>query len=288
MITLEEAFSFVPYGKWASVSISDKNGKPFRIKDDTLIWEMIMKSDGALVGINGNNTLLNDLILKQSEYPQYFNYEDKELCRKDIEEWYKKWNHKEHILDCEVFEVGLFSSAYINAPMSFINPKTRKVGLIHNCRWTWESIKTCKEELEWVCKNFCKNGVEFYVSFFDDEYDEDYKNAEDPKITLKLSSNGIEVSDIIPKKKMKKLFKGYNKRIYGKEFRKYNRFSFIKKIYRSLQKKFDYDMWYLWHEFDLFGENFGQIINLHERYFTVNEILKYIEMWKTYILNCGN
>ena len=272
-MTVDEAFSYEMNCKWGTVVISDSNGKPFKITDSTLVFEMIMKSEASLVGLHGNNDVLNTMILKASEYPstEYDNF--LELS----EEWHRKWGAKNHVLDCEIFKVHLFSSPYIS-PVSFIHPDTHKVGFVTECRWTYDTIECCREELEWVCSNFCKDKYEYYVSFFDNTY------VTDPVFTLKLSSSGISVAETIPGKKLRKLMrKEFNHDLYGYEYRKMNFLYPVKNLLRKLQKIFFPKAYQYWFDNVLWGNNLNSHIYLNERFYEPMTQMIMIQLWKNYI-----
>jgi len=277
---VDEIFNqYAPKEKWASVAITGKDGKPFYIKDDWLKFQIIMRCEKAIVGIGGNNRLLNKLILEESEYPKY----DKDDYREKVEKWYKWWGAKPHILDLEIFDVELFSSSYAYGPVSFINPKNGKVGLLTNCRWNYEPIKDCREELEWICNEICdeENNLEFYVSFFDEDinlgkYKKEYK---DPQVTFKLSHKGIELVPIIPIKNMKWVFK-CNQGLCGKELKKVNFLWGLKKLSRKIQNKLFHEKYVLWHNYILMGDCLNNIMDLSERYYTVDEIIRMIQIYK--------
>lgn len=283
---VDEIFEqYIPTEKWASVAITGKDGKPFYIKDDWLKFQIIMRCEKSVIGLGGNNTLLNKLILEESKYPKYDKniYKDYSEYSKKLDEWDKWWGAKQHILDTEIFDVELFSSSYAYGPRSFINPKNGKIGLVTNCRWTYEPIAECRDELEWICNEICdeENNLEFYVSFFDEDinfgkYKKEYK---DPQVTFKLSHKGIELVPVIPVKKMKWVFK-CNQRLYGKEWRKVNFLWEIKKLFRKIQKKLFYEKYVIWHNYTLMGDCLNNIMDLSERYYTVDEIIKMIQIWK--------
>ena len=281
---IDELFEqFVPNQKWASVSITGKNGKPFYIKDKELRNEIIMRCENSIIGIQGNNQLLNKIIDDLCERPNPKAEESYEDWHKRYNEWESWWGAKPHVCDLNIFNVALFSDSSVNGCSSFVNPKNGKVGLLKNCRWTHESIKSCREELEWICKEICddENGLEFYVSFFNEDinYGKYKKEYDDPQFTFKLSYKGIELVSRIPIKNMKWIFK-CNQRLYGKEWKKIKFLWGIKKGLRNLQKKFFEQKWVEWHNYTLCGESFDSIMTLAERYYTVNEIIKMIEMWR--------
>ena len=283
---VDEIFNqYIPKEKWASVAITGKDGKPFYIKDKDLIFQMIMRCEKSIVGINGNNKLLNKLILEESEFPKYDSgkYKDWSEYSEKLNEWSKWWGAKPHILDLEIFNVELFSSSYAYGPVSFINPKNGKVGLLTNCRWTYEPIAECRDELEWICNEICdeKNNLEFYVSFFDEDinlgkYKKEYK---DPQVTFKLSHKGIELVPIIPIKNMKWVFK-CNQKLYGKEWKKVDFLWGFKKLFRKIQDKLFHEKHVLWHNYTLMGDCLNNIMDLSERYYTVDEIIRMIQIYK--------
>lgn len=281
---IDELFKqFVPSEKWASVAITGKDGKPFYIKDKELRYQIIMRCESSIVGIQGNNHILNKIIDDLSERPKCKADESYDEWNKRYEKWLYWWGAKNHVLDTEVFNVSLFSDSYVRGCTSFVNPKNGKVGLLTNCRWSHESIESCREELEWICDEICdeENNLEFYVSFFDKDinYYGKYKDKfENPRFTFKLSHMGIELVPRIPIRKMKWVFK-CNQNIHGKEWKKVYFLWKIKKMFRNIQKKFFYDDWVKWHEYVLF-KGLNAFVNLSERYYTVDEIIRMIQMWK--------
>ena len=54
----------------------------------------------------------------------------------------------------------------------------------------------------------------------------------------------------------------------------------VKKVFRNLQKKFFYEKWLIWHNYTLMGNSLNNIMDLSERYYTVDEIIRMIEMWR--------
>lgn len=281
---IDELFQqFIPSDKWASVAISGKDGKPFYIKDKNLRNQIIMRCETSIVGEQGNNHLLNKIIDDVCRRPKYKTEESLEDWHKRYNEWQSWWGEKPHIIDINVFDVSLFSTAYIDGCTSFVNPKSGKVGLLTNCRWSHESIGSCHEELEWICKEICdeENRLEFYVSFFNEEinfgkYKKEYK---DPQFTFKLSHKGIELVSTIPIKNLKWIFK-CNQRLRGKEWKKVNFMWGLKEMFRNLQKKFFYEKFVIWHNYTLMGDCLNNIMDLSERYYTVDEIIKMIEIWR--------
>lgn len=279
---VDELFQFTPSDKWASVAITGKDGKPFYIKDKDLRNEIIMRCETSIVGIQGNNHLLNKIIDDVCRRPR-----PKPKAEESSEDWYKRydeweswWGAKPHILDTNIFDVSLFSTCCANGCTSFVNPKNGKVGLLTNCRWSHESIESCREELEWICNEICdeENGLEFYISFFDKDLML-MKGNEDPQFTFKLSHKGIELVPRIPIKNLKWVFK-CNQRLRGKEWKKVNFAWGLKKMFRNLQKKFFYEKFVMWHNYTLMGKGLNNIMDLSERYYTVDEIIKMIEMWR--------
>lgn len=284
---VDELFQFIPSDKWASVAISGKDGKPFYIKDKNLRNQIIMRCESSIVGVQGNNYLLNKIIDDVCGKPKYTSFKDWDEFKKKYDEWSEWWGAKPHILDLNIFDVSLFSTCSINGCTSFVNPKSGKVGLLTNCRWSYQSIKDCREELEWICKEICdeENKLEFYVSFFDEDinfgkYKKEYK---DPQFTFKLSYKGIELVPRIPLKKLKWVFK-CNRKIHGKDWKKVNFLWGIKKIFRNLQEKFFNERYVEWNNYTLLGQGLNAIINLSERYYTVDEIIRMIEMWIDYCI----
>lgn len=281
---IDELFQqFIPSDKWASVAISGKDGKPFYIKDKNLRNQIIMRCETSIVGEQGNNHLLNKIIDDVCRRPKYKTEESLEDWHKRYNEWQSWWGEKPHIIDINVFDVSLFSTAHIDGCTSFVNPKSGKVGLLTNCRWSHESIGSCHEELEWICKEICdeENRLEFYVSFFNEEinfgkYKKEYK---DPQFTFKLSHKGIELVSTIPIKNLKWIFK-CNQRLRGKEWKKVNFMWGLKEMFRNLQKKFFYEKFVIWHNYTLMGDCLNNIMDLSERYYTVDEIIKMIEIWR--------
>jgi len=280
---IDELFQFIPSDKWASVAISGKDGKPFYIKDKNLRNEIIMRCETSIVGEQGNNRLLNKIIDDVCGRPKYKAEESSEDWHKRYSKWESWWGAKPYILDINIFDVSLFSTSYIGGCTSFVNPKNGKVGLLTNCRWSHTSIEDCREELEWICKEICdeENELEFYVSFFDEEinfgkYKKEYK---DPQFTFKLSYKGIELVPTIPIKNLKWVFK-CNQRLRGKEWKKVNFMWGLKKVFRNLQRKFFFEKWVIWHNYTLLGDCLNKIIDLSERYYTVDEIIRMIDMWR--------
>ena len=280
---IDELFEqFIPSDKWASVAISGKDGKPFYIKDKDLRNEIIMRCETSIIGIQGNNYLLNKIIDDVCGRPKPKAEESSEDWHKRYNEWKFWWGAKPHILDINIFDVSLFSTCCADGCTSFVNPKNGKVGLLTNCRWSHESIKSCREELEWICNEICdeENELEFYVSFFNEDvnfgkYKKEYK---DPQFTFKLSHKGIELVPRIPIENLKWVFK-CNQRLRGKEWKKVNFMWGVKKVFRNLQKKFFYEKWVIWHNYTLIGNCLNNIMDLSERYYTVDEIIRMIEMW---------
>ena len=281
---VDELFKqFIPSNKWASVAISGKDGKPFYIKDKDLRNEIIMRCETSIIGVQGNNHLLNKIIDDVCGRPKPKAEENSEDWCKRYNEWESWWGAKPHILDTNIFDVSLFSTCCADGCKSFVNPKNGKVGLLTNCRWSYESIESCREELEWICKEICdeENELEFYVSFFNKEvnFGKYKKEYEYPQFTFKLSHKGIELVPRIPIKNLKWIFK-CNQRLRGKEWKKVNFMWGVKKVFRNLQKKFFYEKWVMWHNYSLFGQGLNAIIRLSERYYTVDEIIRMIEMWR--------
>ena len=296
---VDEIFKqFVPKEKWASVAITGKDGKPFYIKDKELVNDIIMRCDSAITSVQGNNRLFNKLIDEVAQRPEPKLEESSEAWEKRYDKWQKFWGAKSVVLDCEVFDVQLLSSCYCDGPLSFVNPETGKVGLVTNCRWTWEPIEACQEELQWICDEICdeENGLEFYVSFFDEDYNygkygklPDYDSEKvrmgrveynDPQVTFKLSCKGIELVPIIPVKKMKWVFK-CNRKLYGKEYKRQSLIWPVEKLFRKLQKRFFYNDWVVWHNYTLLG-GLDSIHTRHERHFTINQTIQMLEMWRDY------
>lgn len=286
---VDELFKFIPTDKWASVAISGKDGKPFYIKDKDLRNQIIMRCETSIVGVQGNNHLLNKIIDDVCERP-------KPKAEESSENWYKRYNEwrilvgaKPHILDTNIFDVSLFSTSYANGCTSFVNPKSGKVGLLTNCRWSYESIESCREELEWICKEICdeENELEFYVSFFNEDvkFGKYKRECKDPQFTFKLSYKGIELVPRIPIKNLKWVFK-CNQRLRGKEWKKVNFMWRVKKAFRNLQKKFFYEKYVIWHNYTLMGDSLNNIMDLSERYYTVDEIIRMIEMWRDECIEC--
>lgn len=137
--------------------------------------------------------------------------------------------------------------------------------------------------MEWICKEICdeENELEFYVSFFNKEvnFGKYKKEYEDPQFTFKLSHKGIELVPRIPIENLKWIFK-CNQRLRGKEWKKVNFLWGLKEVFRNLQKKFFYEKWVIWHNYTLMGNCLNNIMDLSERYYTVDEIIKMIEMWR--------
>lgn len=280
---IDELFQFIPTDKWASVAISGKDGKPFYIKDKCLRNEIIMRCETSIVGEQGNNHLLNKIIDDVCRRPKYKAEESLEDWHEQYNKWESWWGAKPHALNINIFDVSLFSTCYIDGCTSFVNPKNGKVGLLTNCRWSHTSIEDCRWELEWICKEICdeENKLEFYVSFFDEEinfgkYEKEYK---DPQFTFKLSYKGIELVPTIPIKNLKWVFK-CNQKLRGKDWKKVNFMWGLKKMLRNLQKKFFYEKWVVWHNYTLMGDSLNNIMDLSERYYTVDEIIRMIEMWR--------
>lgn len=280
---VDEIFQFIPSNKWVSVAISGKDGKPFYIKDKDLRNQIIMRCETSIIGVQGNNHLMNKIIDDVCGRPKPKTEESSEDWYERYNEWKSWWGAKPHILDTNIFDISLFSTSYVNGCTSFVNPKSGKVGLLTNCRWSYESIESCREELEWICKEICdeENGLEFYVSFFDEyiNYGKYKKEYKDTQFTFKLSYKGIELVPRIPIKNLKWVF-NCNQKLRGKEWKKVNFMWGIKKVFRNLQKKFFYEKWVIWYNYTLFGQGLNAIIHLSERYYTVDEIIKMIEMWR--------
>ena len=281
---VDELFEqFIPSDKWASVAISGKDGKPFYIKDKDLRNEIIMRCETSIIGVQGNNYLLNKIIDDVCGRPKPKAEESSENWYKRYNEWKSWWGAKPHILDINIFNVSLFSTCCADGCTSFVNPKNGKVGLLTNCRWSHESIKSCREELEWICNEICdeENELEFYVSFFNEDvnFGKCKKEYKDPQFTFKLSHKGIELVPRIPIKNLKWIFK-CNQRLRGKEWKKVNFLWGLKKVFRNLQKKFFYEKWVIWHNYTLMGNCLNNIMDLSERYYTVDEIIRMIEMWR--------
>ena len=280
---VDELFRFIPNEKWASVAISGKDGKPFYIKDKNLRNQIIMRCESSIVGVQGNNHLLNKIIDEVCGRPKPKAEESSEDWYKRYNEWESWWGAKPHVCDLNIFDVSLFSTCYANGCTSFVNPKSGKVGLLTNCRWSYSSIADCREELEWICNEICdeENGLEFYVSFFDEEinYGKYKKEYKDTQFTFKLSHKGIELVKRIPLKKLKWVFK-CNQNLRGKEWKKVNFMWGLKKLFRNLQEKFFYEKYVIWHNYTLMGDSLNNIMDLSERYYTVDEIIRMIEMWR--------
>ena len=280
---VDELFQFIPSDKWASVAISGKDGKPFYIKDKDLRNEIIMRCETSISGINGNNRLLNKIIDDLCKRPMPKINESSEDWYKRYDKWSRWWGAKRHVLDINIFDVSLFSTCCVDGCTSFVNPKNGKVGLLTNCRWSHESIKSCREELEWICKEICdeENELEFYVSFFNEDvnFDKYKKEYKDPQFTFKLSHKGIELVPRIPFKKLKRVFK-CNQNLRGKEWKKVNFMWGVKNVFRNLQKKFFYEKWVIWHNYTLMGDCLNNIMDLSERYYTIDEIIRMIAMWR--------
>ena len=143
---VDELFKqFIPSDKWASVAISGKDGKPFYIKDKDLRNEIIMRCETSIIGIQGNNHLLNKIIDDVCGRPKPKAEESSEDWYKRYNEWESWWGAKPHILDTNIFDVSLFSTCCADGCKSFVNPKNGKVGLLTNCRWSHESIESCRK-----------------------------------------------------------------------------------------------------------------------------------------------
>lgn len=280
---VDELFQFIPSDKWASVAISGKDGKPFYIKDKDLRNQIIMRCESSIIGVQGNNHLLNKIIDDVCRRPKPKAEESSEDYHKRYNGWESWWGAKPHILDINIFDVSLFSTCCANGCTSFVNPKNGKVGLLTNCRWSYESIKDCRKELEWICNEICdeENKLEFYVSFFDDDinFGKYSKKFKDTQFTFKLSHKGIELVPRIPIKNMKWIFK-CNQNLRGKEWKKVNFMWGLKKAFRNLQEKFFYEKFVMWHNYSLMGDGLNNIMDLSERYYTVDEIIRMIEMWR--------
>lgn len=280
---IDELFQFIPFERWASVAITGKDGKPFYIKDKWLRNQIIMRCESSIAGIHGNNHLLNMIIDDLCRRPKVKEEESFEDWHKRYHGWETWWGAKPHNLDINIFDVSLFSACYVGGCQSFVNPRNGKVGLLTNCRWSHEFIDSCREELEWICKEICdeENRLEFYVSFFDEDinYGKYKKEYKDTEFTFKLSHKGIELVPRIPIKKMKWIFK-CNQRLRGKEWKKANFLHGLKNIFRNLQKKFFYEKYVVWHNYTLIGDGLNNIMNLSERYYTVDQIIRMIEMWR--------
>lgn len=282
---IDELFEqFIPTEKWASVSITGKDGKPFYIKDKWKIMEIIMRCETSVVGNRGNNETLNCILDKLYARPEPNIDEDNEHWNKRYNEWSDWWGAKPHVCDMNIFDVSLFSTCYVNGCTSFVNPKTGKVGLLTNCRWSHEPINIVKEELQWICDNICNDdsNLEFYVSFFNEDinylgkYSKEFK---DPQFTLKLSKNGIELVRRIPIKNMKWVFK-CNQNLHGKEWKKAHFLFRIKCLIRNIQEKLFPEKYNEWKNYTYFGDGLNSISTLGERYYKVDEIIKMIGFWK--------
>ena len=79
---VDELFQFIPSDKWASVAISGKDGKPFYIKDKDLRNEIIMRCETSIIGVQGNNHLLNKIIDDVCGRPKPKAEENSEDCHK--------------------------------------------------------------------------------------------------------------------------------------------------------------------------------------------------------------
>ena len=293
---VDEIFQqFKPKEKWASVAITGKDGKPFHIKDKELVNEIIMRCDSAIAGVPGDNELFNKLIDVATRKPQPNPTLSFDEWHEIYDKWRKFWGAKPVVLDCEVFDVQLLSSCSMNGPLSFVHPESGKVGLVTNCRWTWEPIEACREELQWICDEICDedNKLEFYVSFFDEDYNygkygklPDYDSEKmrmkkveynDPQVTFKLSHKGIELVPIIPVKKMKWAFK-CNKKLYGKEYKRWSLVWTVERLFRNLQEKFFYNDWVAWHDYTMWG-GLDSVYTRCERHFTIDQTIRMLQMW---------
>jgi hypothetical protein len=139
-----------------------------------------------------------------------------------------------------------------------------------------------------------KNGLEFYVSFFDEDYNygkygklPDYDSEKmrmkkveynNPQVTFKLSHKGIELVPIIPVKKMKWAFK-CNKKLYGKEYKRWSLVWTVERLFRNLQEKFFYNDWVAWHDYTLWG-GLDSVYTRSERHFTIDQTIRMLQMWQ--------
>jgi hypothetical protein len=194
-------------GKWAPVVIES----PYCITyKDTV--EMIMRIDEMFDPYNpyqGNDQdwreFCRDYCNVPKEIPSWVKdkypwgtetfdklYEDyHEACDKFNE----KWGRIGHVCDGTVFEIDLFASSYIGGPSSFVNFKTGRVGLIHNIGKWPETVGSCKEELEWIAKNW--PNYKFFVTFCDDEC---YGHEQDTTTICTLMLYNGKITEVMPRK----------------------------------------------------------------------------------------
>lgn len=174
-------------GKWAPVIIES----PYFISyEDTV--SMIMRCDGVFTGFGGNdrswNKLLRDYAGVPEKTPNWISYDY--YCNSGLKDLYeqqiiskfeKEWNIN---TNRDIFNINLFSSAYIDGPYSFVNYKTGKVGLIHNVGKWPDNIGNFAEELEWFANTYPL--YPFFITFCDDD------RTENPICTLLLYEGKIK------------------------------------------------------------------------------------------------
>jgi hypothetical protein len=197
---------YVINGKWTPVIIES----PYCITyKDTV--EMIMRIDGMFDPYNpyqGNDSNWRDFCRNYCNVPKEipnwvkdkypWGTETFDKLYKDYKEacdnFNKKWGRIASVSDSTVFEIDLFASSYIGGPQSFVNFKTGRVGLIHNIGKYPGTVGSCKEELEWITKNWPY--YKFFVTFCDDEC---YGHEKDTTTICTLMLYNGEISEVMPR-----------------------------------------------------------------------------------------
>lgn len=166
---------------WKDIAISDKwalvviESPDIIDYDDTV--KMICQCDDIFCGYRigcGNDRHWNNMIWDTAgvpeDIPSWCDHTDSISSKHEeaIEKYRKRWNvNPSSFSDCNVFKVSLFSSYYTCGPLSFVNYKTGKVGLVHTIGKWCKNIGSVDEELEWFAKNYPQ--YKFFITFCNDE-----------------------------------------------------------------------------------------------------------------------
>ena len=194
-------------GKWTPVIIESPDFISYK---DTV--EMIMRIDEMFDPYNpyqGNDQDWRDFCRNYcnvpAELPNWYtdkhpwNSKEREALEAERDEacdkFNEKWGRIGHVCDGTVFEIDLFASSYIGGPSSFVNFKTGRVGLIHNIGKWPGTVGSCKEELEWIAKNW--PNYKFFVTFCDDEC---YGHEQDTTTICTLMLYNGKITEVMPRK----------------------------------------------------------------------------------------
>lgn len=304
MKTLQEVFETKIYSKWSPVYIE---GKTIKDKDllFSLIMRCDKFFDSNRIG--GNDFVFNEAMWKQADIPQRLKYVllkdkivrvyssqdnlkklfdcseekakelSKELLDKRIiidkfnkdrkEEWKKRWGSIAQVSDCNVIDVDLFSSSSIRGASAFFNPRSGKIGSVHNINVDCATIgNSCKEQLETFTKTF--PSVDLTISFSD--YDEN--DCENVIASLRLFNGNISVVENRPLKELQKLYKtNYLKGSRNASANHSTLYYRIRNLFWKITNKWE----------RIKNEQFaGCFFNNTEHYFTFNETLVMIQNWK--------